>query len=118
MADIPVADLRAIEEWCTSRVPEHLRNQLRVECRRRGSTVTIVERRAPFAGAEWTEQKVARLRLDGGRWSSNWADRDGRWQTYPGAPVTDTVAAQSPRSIATRTVSSGSRPAGGDPGCR
>lgn len=57
--------------------------------------MTVVERRAPFVGEDWTELEVARLVLDEqGRWSSNWADSAGRWRTYPGTLVTDTVEAQ------------------------
>jgi hypothetical protein len=94
MAGIPELALRQIERWCAQRVPEHLHDQVRVECRTRGRSVTIVECRAPWspqAGPEWTEQKVAQLRLDEfGIWSVRWADRNGRWLTYPDAPVAST----------------------------
>lgn len=50
--------------------------------------MTIVERRAPVDGPEWTEQKIAQLRLDEfGIWSVLWADSNGQWLTYPDAPV-------------------------------
>ncbi|WP_245975726.1 DUF3024 domain-containing protein [Amycolatopsis palatopharyngis] len=64
-------------------------DQIRVECKRRGRSLTIVERHAPtpLLGPEWTEQKVAQLRLDeDGVWSVLWADRNGRWRSYPDAP--------------------------------
>jgi hypothetical protein len=83
MTAIPELALRQIERWCAQRVLD----QVRVECRTRGRSVTIVECRAP----EWTEQKIAQLRLDEyGIWSVRWADRDGKWLTYPDAPVAST----------------------------
>ncbi|MEQ0561451.1 DUF3024 domain-containing protein [Amycolatopsis sp. NEAU-NG30] len=95
MAGIPELALRQIERWCAQRVPERLRDRIRVECRTRGRTVTIVERRAPGQPeADWTEQKIAQLRLDDfGIWSVFWADRTGRWLSYPDAPVASTPPA-------------------------
>lgn len=94
MAAIPELALRQIERWCAQRVPERVLDQVRVECRARGRTVTILECRAPWSpegGAEWTEQKIAQLRLDEhGIWSVRWADRHGKWLTYPDAPVAST----------------------------
>ncbi|MCR6486330.1 DUF3024 domain-containing protein [Amycolatopsis sp. OK19-0408] len=88
MAALPEFALRQIERWCAQRVPARLRDQVRVECRTRGRSVTIVERRSPEAGTEWTEQKIAQLRLDEfGIWSVRRPDRNGRWLTYPDAPV-------------------------------
>jgi hypothetical protein len=56
--------------------------------------VTILELRAPWSptiGPDWTEQKIAQLRLDDhGIWSVRWADRNGRWLSYPDAPVAST----------------------------
>jgi hypothetical protein len=97
MAAIPELALRQIERWCAQRVPEHLQNRIRVECRTRGRAVTIVERRAPWSpevGPEWSEQKIAQLRLDEfGIWSVLWSDRNGRWLSYPDAPVASTPPA-------------------------
>jgi len=90
MAEIPDLAMRQIQRWCGQRVPERLHDRVRVECKRRGRSVSIVERRAPWSaelGPEWTEQKIAQLRLsDEGHWSVYWADRNGRWRTYPNAP--------------------------------
>jgi hypothetical protein len=92
MAVIPELALRQIERWCAQHVPEHLKDQVRVECRTRGRAVTIFERRA--AGDGWSEQKIAQLRLDDfGIWSVLWADRNGQWLSYPDAPVASTPPA-------------------------
>jgi hypothetical protein len=90
VSSVPEFALRQVERWCAQQVPARLRDEIRVECKRRGRSVTIVERRAPWSpelGPEWTEQKVAQLRLgEDDVWSVYWADRNGRWRTYPEAP--------------------------------
>ncbi|KDN16753.1 DUF3024 domain-containing protein [Amycolatopsis rifamycinica] len=91
---IPELALRQIERWCAQRVPEHLQDRVRVECRIRGRAVTIVERRAPQTGPDWSEQEIAQLRFDEfGIWSVWRAGRDGRWLSYPDAPVASTPPA-------------------------
>ncbi|WP_026360491.1 DUF3024 domain-containing protein [Amycolatopsis nigrescens] len=94
MSSIPEFQQRQIERWCAGRVPARLRDEIRVECRRRGGSVTILERRAQWSGdvgSEWIEQRVAQLRYDAnGRWSVYWADRNGRWLSHPGFPEADT----------------------------
>ncbi|NBH07991.1 DUF3024 domain-containing protein [Amycolatopsis sp. SID8362] len=85
MAGIPEFALRQIERWCARRVPGHLRDQVRVECRTRGRAVTIFELR------DGTEREIAQLRVDEfGIWSVFWADSDGEWLAHPDAPVAST----------------------------
>ncbi|WP_092533077.1 DUF3024 domain-containing protein [Amycolatopsis arida] len=92
MAAISEFALRQIERWCARRVPDTVREQLRFECRRRGRSVTLVQRRLPWTAepgstAEWIVHEFAQLRLgDDGRWSLYWRDRGGRWRPYPGCP--------------------------------
>ncbi|SFA84509.1 Protein of unknown function [Amycolatopsis marina] len=89
MSPVPEFALRQVERWCAQKVPERMRDEIRVECKRRGRSLTIVERRAPspLLGSDWTEQKVAQLRLgEDDVWSVMWADRNGRWRSYPEAP--------------------------------
>lgn len=90
MSSVPEFALRQVERWCAKKVPARLRDEIRVECKRRGRSLTIVERRAPMSpelGSDWSEQKVAQLRLgEDDEWSVLWADRNGRWRTYPDAP--------------------------------
>jgi hypothetical protein len=96
--DDPVAAaLPLVETYCRSRVPERLRDQIRVECSRRGRSITIFERRPPWnpaLGTEWSTQRVAQLRHDAraGRWTLHAADRNGRWFRYHDiAPAPDVV---------------------------
>jgi hypothetical protein len=62
---LPELDVAQAQRWCAVRVPEHARNQVRVECEVAPRHLTIVERRAPWRedfGPEWTSFPIARLR--------------------------------------------------------
>ncbi|SEF30406.1 hypothetical protein SAMN05421837_105209 [Amycolatopsis pretoriensis] len=84
---IPELALRQIERWCAQRVPEHLRDRLRVECRVRDGVVTIVELRTD----DDSEQGIAQLRFDEfGIWSMLRSDGRGGWLADPDAPVAST----------------------------
>jgi hypothetical protein len=86
-AAIPELHLHQIARWCQQRIPASLRDQVSVEHRVRGRTVTIVERRPPWSpalGPEWTTMAIAQLRHTppppvGGSWRLYWADRNRRW---------------------------------------
>jgi hypothetical protein len=83
----PEQALRLVEEYCATRVPEGLEDEIRIECSLRGRAITIVERRPPWNpefGADWTESKVAQLRYDskGARWTLHAVDKNSRWFAY------------------------------------
>lgn len=93
----PEAALPLVETFCEVRNPDHLRDEVRLECSRRGNSITISERRPPWRvdlGPEWTELKVAQLRYDpsGSTWSLYCRDRNERWFLYDGIePATSVV---------------------------
>ena len=82
------AALAAVEVFCESRVPERYRDEVRLECCRRGNSITIIERRPPWNpglnGPDWTSMKVAQLRYDASaaQWSLHCCDRNERWWSY------------------------------------
>ena len=53
---LPELDVAQVQRLCAVRVPEHARNQVRVECDVAPRHLTIVERRAP-----WREDFGARM---------------------------------------------------------
>ena len=58
--------MQRVRRWCAQRVPEHLRDQVRVECDAGPGYLTIVEcrpRRRKDLGPEWTRFRIARLPL-------------------------------------------------------
>ena len=54
--------LRHVALFCENHVPEHVRDEVRLEHSVRGSKITIVERRPPWSehiGPEWTSMNIA-----------------------------------------------------------
>jgi hypothetical protein len=84
---LPELDVARVHRWCTTRVPEQARHQVRVECQAAPRHLTIVERRAPWRedlGPEWTSFPIARLRYTAASksWTLYWRDRNLRFHLY------------------------------------
>lgn len=57
------SDKRMIEAWCEGRVPSQHLDQMRVVCRFRGNSATIVEERPDWQGRDipWSQLRIAKL---------------------------------------------------------
>lgn len=76
-----------MQRWCDRRVPEHVRDQLRVECDVAPRHLTVIETRPPWRadfGPEWTRFPIARLRYTKttGMWELYWRDRNLKLHRY------------------------------------
>jgi hypothetical protein len=76
-----------VRRWCDQRVPDTVRDQVRVECEVAARHLTIVECRPPWRedmGTEWTRFPIARLRYSKGSrsWALYWRDRNLRFHVY------------------------------------
>jgi len=98
---LPEMEVAHVERWCADRVPEHARDEVRVECVVESRHLTIVERRAPWRddfGPEWTSFPIARLRYTATEklWTLYWRDRNLRFHAYtevgPSSHVGDLLA--------------------------
>jgi hypothetical protein len=87
---IPHDALEAIRAYCAAKIPEHLADEIRIDARPTGTSVTIFEARAPWDPAKtaWTETTVAQLRWSGpgDEWTRFCGDGDGRWHRFEPAP--------------------------------
>jgi hypothetical protein len=86
-AGLPELDVEQIRQWCRNKVPEHVRDRIRVECDVTNRHLTIYECHPPWRedmGEEWTRVQVARLRYTKttGLWSLYWSDRNSRFHEY------------------------------------
>ncbi|MCO1658557.1 DUF3024 domain-containing protein [Pseudonocardia humida] len=95
-AGLPEPDVARVRSWCEARVPERVRDQIRVECDVAPRHLTVVECRPPWkadAGAEWTRFPVARMRYTKASrtWSLYWRDRDLRFHHYDRVAPTDDI---------------------------
>lgn len=96
MSVLPELDVARARRWCRDRVPEHVRDQVRVELEVADRHVTIVECRPPWGAdldPEWTRFPIARLRYTkvSGLWSLYWRDRNLRFHEYDRVPATANV---------------------------
>lgn len=77
-------DLARVAKYCDARVPAHARDEVRIEYKVRGKSVTIFDCRPPWHGSvgpEWSRLPVAQLRFDPvtNEWTLFCADRNSRW---------------------------------------
>jgi hypothetical protein len=64
VSGLPETDVARVQRWCRARVPEHVRDEVRVEADVAERHLTIVECRPPWRadfGSEWTRFPIARL---------------------------------------------------------
>ncbi|HQU26521.1 MAG TPA: DUF3024 domain-containing protein [Acidimicrobiales bacterium] len=92
MSDLPHDELARITAYCDARVPGELSDQVRVEARAKGRSVTVYEYRPPWRGERgpaWAEVRIAQLRFDPAldEWTLFWSDRDERWHRFEEAPA-------------------------------
>lgn len=84
---IPDHDLARVQQWADARVPEHVRDRIRIELDVSDRAITILECRPPWhpdTGPQWTGFPVARLRYtkSRGQWSLYWRDRNLKFHQY------------------------------------
>ena len=82
-------EIRRIEKvvggFCTDRIPDHLRTQVKVFYEVRGYEIKIIESRPTMMGSHlWSENPIARLKYDPEtmEWKLFWGRRSGKWQRY------------------------------------
>lgn len=91
---LPETDLARVWRWCRDRVPDDLRDQVKVEVEVDARHLTIVECRPPWDGlGDWTRLPVARLRFTKrtGLWSLYWRDRNERFHLYDRIAASESV---------------------------
>ena len=89
----------ALQAFCERRVPESVRNEVRLEVAFRGNAAATYERRPPYVSSftpvreneDWTRRSIAKFLYDAGtrRWALYAADRHGRWHVYDGLDPSD-----------------------------
>ncbi len=89
-------DVARVQRWCRARVPEQVRDEVRVEADVAERHLTIVECRPPWRadfGPGWTRFPIARLRYTKATrlWSLYWRDRDLKFHEYNGVPASASV---------------------------
>ncbi|MFA5354048.1 MAG: DUF3024 domain-containing protein [Thermodesulfovibrionales bacterium] len=79
---------KILSAYCRTKVPLHLRSEVRLGYRFRGNSVTLYEERPAFGpGEAWVDIVIAQFRFDPAtmEWTLYCADRNSRWQPYMNA---------------------------------
>lgn len=84
---IPEGSVERVHCWADDRVPERVRDQVRLELHVSDRTITILECRPPWRpdmGHEWSRFPIARMRYTKVRdeWSLYWRDRNLKFHEY------------------------------------
>ncbi|GLY20428.1 DUF3024 domain-containing protein [Micromonospora sp. NBRC 101691] len=88
---LPEAAVDQVRRWCAERVPERVRDQVRIACEEAPRHLTVVECRSPWngdPGAEWTRLPVARFHYTRSTdtWTLYYRGRNLRFHRYDPAP--------------------------------
>jgi len=79
-------------DYCAKRVPDHVRDKVRVGFHIRGNAVTLYEERPHFRDrTHWVQIVVAQFRYNQKtmQWTLYCADRNSRWHNYQARPTKD-----------------------------
>ncbi len=82
---LPDIDVEKVKRYCRARIPDTLKDEVRLEVTTRGKSVSIHECRPVWRGApgEWTRMPIAQLRYeDDGTWTLYFGDRNNKWAMY------------------------------------
>jgi hypothetical protein len=84
---LPELDVARVQRWCAVQVPEHVRDEVRVECDVAPRHLTICECRPPWRedfGPDWTRFPIARLHYTKatGLWTLYWRDSNEKYHRY------------------------------------
>ncbi len=82
---LPDLDIEKVQRACRRRVPEQLKDEIRLEVTVRGKRVSIHEQRPVWRGApgEWTSMPIAQFRYEGEElWTLYFGDSRGKWTRY------------------------------------
>jgi hypothetical protein len=76
---------RLLAEYCTTRIPERVRDQIRLSFRFEGHVAYLTESGPSLQGrGAWTDMDIARFRYYAGRreWVLYCVDRNDKWHRY------------------------------------
>ena len=82
-----------LSSYCNKRVPPHVRDQIKLDFKIRGNSVTLFEqRRSLHKQDEWIDIPIAQFRYDTAEslWTLFCTDRNSKWHQYtPAKPSKD-----------------------------
>jgi len=76
---------KKLDSYCEKKIPDRVKDKIRLITRFRGNSVTLVESRPYHRDPSvWTKLPVAQFRFDSrdATWTLYCADRNGKWHMY------------------------------------
>lgn len=70
---------KILSAYIEEKVPKHIRNQIKLNYKFRGNSVTLIEERPAYIGDDWVERPVAQFRLEDNLWKIYWRDSKNKW---------------------------------------
>ncbi|MFP4199765.1 MAG: DUF3024 domain-containing protein [Halanaerobium sp.] len=84
---------KSLDKYCEESIPERVKDQIKLDYKIRGNSVTLIEKRPHYKDPEeWVAMKIAQFRFDpdSNKWSLYWWRHTGRWYKYDNIePATD-----------------------------
>ncbi|WP_044877389.1 DUF3024 domain-containing protein [Paenibacillus sp. IHBB 10380] len=70
---------KIMSDYIEENVPKHIRNQVKLNFKFRGDSVTLIEERIAFKSDQWVQLPVAQFRLEQNKWKVYWRDSKNKW---------------------------------------
>jgi hypothetical protein len=74
-----------VKAFCETRIPEEIRDKIKMTYEVKGNKITIIEERPPWTGeGPWTKMAIAQVRFNEEQenWTLYWRDRNEKWHLY------------------------------------
>lgn len=65
--------------YIEAKVPKHVSNQIKLNFKFRGDTVTLNEERIAYMSDQWVEMPIAQFRFEQNKWKIYWRDSKKKW---------------------------------------
>ena len=76
---------KLLNSFCAKRIPNEHKKEVKLFCKFRGNSVTLIESRPSFFDeSKWDDLSIAQFRYDSsdGKWTLYSADRNDKWFMY------------------------------------
>lgn len=65
---------KILSTYIEAKIPKHVRNQIRLNYKFRGNSVTLNEERPAYMSEVWVELPIAQFRFEENKWKIYWRD--------------------------------------------
>ncbi|WP_340009006.1 DUF3024 domain-containing protein [Paenibacillus sp. FSL K6-0276] len=70
---------KILSTYIEAKVPKHISNQIKLNYKFKGNSVTLNEERPAFMSDKWVEMPIAQFRFEEHKWKIYWRDSKKKW---------------------------------------